>query len=450
MTRAHLLDRLIGDEMPPLRTAAEVASFETIPYIDRIAAQSTFDVLRLSTAHDPDAAAFHFLQNADPDETPRTITYAQFLSRVTQAANFFTELGVGRDDVVSLLLPLLPQTFFAQFGAQVAGIVNPVNPLLSPGQIAAILRAAKSKVLVALGPAPGSDIWEKVQRIKGELPDLKAIVVVHGAADAADGAISFDASIDAYPTDHLTCGRHIAAEDTAAYFHTGGTTGAPKLVRHTHRNQVYHAWAMGLMMPVSKGRTFLFGLPLFHVGGALTHCLAALGGGGALVVVSPAGWRDPKAMRNVWRLVERYKPFVFAGVPTVFGAALNVPSAGADVSSIGCLGVGGSALPVAIGKAYFEWLGTPVLEGYGMTETSSVHTFSYARRPLRLGSVGHGMPYSKVRVVKVDAGGGTLPRRLCDQRNRCGGDGGAGRLLGLPRRSAQPGRVRRTRVGELG
>ena len=71
---------------------------------------------------------------------------------------------------MSLLLPLVPQAFFALFGAQAAGIVNPVNPLLSAGQLVEILRAANTKVLVALGPAPGTDIWDKVMRIKAELP----------------------------------------------------------------------------------------------------------------------------------------------------------------------------------------------------------------------------------------------------------------------------------------
>ncbi|MGH8821265.1 MAG: AMP-binding protein, partial [Rhodoferax sp.] len=124
-----------------------------------------------------------------------------------------------------------------------------------------------------------------------------------------------------------------------------------------------------------------------------------------LVVVAPAGWREPSAVRNVWRLVERYKPSVFGGVPTVLAAALGVPVAGADVSSIAYASGGGSAIPVAVGKAYTEQFGVPVLEVYGMTETSSVLTMGYANRPVRLGSAGHAVPYSRVRIVKIDADG---------------------------------------------
>jgi len=407
MTQAHLLDRVIGAELPSLRTTAELAAFEATPYADRIKAQSTYEALQLGAASDPEAAAIHFLKNADPDEVPVTISHAQFIARVTQSANLFHELGVGPNYVVSLLTPLLPQTFFALFGAQAAGIANPVNPLLSPTQLTEILRAARTKVLVAVGRVPGSEIWSKVQQIKAQLPELEAIVVVHGASDEAQRVYSFDAMVDRFPADRLTSGRRIRAGDVAAYFHTGGTTGTPKLVRHTHANQVYQAWAMALMLPFDEG-DLLFGLPLFHVGGALTQGLATLAAGNALVVLAPAGWREPNAIRNVWRLVERYRPSVFGGVPTVLAAAIQVPVGSADISSIRGVSGGGSAIPVPVGRAYNEQFKVPTIEVYGMTETSSVHTLAYRDRPVRLGSAGHALPYSRVRIVKIDADGRLL------------------------------------------
>ncbi len=405
MPATHQLDRCIGAQRPSLRTGAELAAFEATPYAERIKAQSTYEALQLGAALDPDAAAIRFLTKADPDETPLTVSHAQFIARVTQAANLFHHLGIGANDVVSLLLPLVPQAFFALFGAQAAGVANPVNPLLSATQIAEILRAAGTKVLVALGAVPGSDIWDKVQQVKDQLPQLEAIVVVQGAADEAHGVYHFDEAVGRFPTDRLISGRRIQAGDTAGYFHTGGTTGTPKLVRHTHANQVYQAWVIALMLPFGSGRNLLFGLPLFHVGGALTQGLATLAAGNTLVVLAPAGWREPNAVRNVWRLVERYQPAVFGGVPTVLGAAIQTPVADADTSSIRCASGGGSAIPVAVGKACGEILKVPVLEVYGMTETSSVHTIAYIDRPVRLGSVGHAVPYSRVRIVKVDGEG---------------------------------------------
>src|SRR6476661_8797757 len=156
MAGIHALDRLIGNDYPELATDEQVRALERVPYAERIAAESTYDAIRLGAARNPDAPAIQFLANADPADTPLVISHRDFVSRVTQAANMFHALGVGDNDVVSFMLPLLPEAFIALFGAEAAGIANPVNPLLEPHQIAEILAAAKTTVLVALGPLPGT------------------------------------------------------------------------------------------------------------------------------------------------------------------------------------------------------------------------------------------------------------------------------------------------------
>ena len=403
--RAVPIDRSIGAEHPRLASAADVEAFEKIPYGERIAAASTFDAIKLGASVNPNAPAIQFLPNASHEDEPVVITYAQLIARVTQTANALHELGVGPKDVVSFMLPLVPQAFFTLFGAEAAGIANPVNPLLEPHQIAEILEAANTKVLVALGPVPGVDIWEKVLKVRGQLKNLKAIIQVMGPGDEANGVYSFDALVARQPHDRLVSGRTIKSEDTAAYFHTGGTTGTPKLVRHTHGNQVYQAWVCNLMLKSAPGTNILFGMPLFHVGGSLTQTLATLSGGGCLVILSPAGWRNPNSVRNIWPLVQRYRPAVLGSVPTVLAATLAVPTDGFDLSSLKMASGGGSAIPVAVCTALTQRHNVPVLEVYGMTETSSVHTISYVDRPVRLGSVGHPVPYSRVRIVKIGADG---------------------------------------------
>jgi len=405
MPGIHLLDRRIGSEYPSFATDAELRLFEETPYADRIAAQSTYEALNLGAAHDPDAPAIRFLPNADPADRPIVISHRDFLARVTQAANMFHALGVAAGDVVSFMLPLLPDAFVTLFAAEAAGIANPVNPLLEPHQIAEILEAAQTKVLVALGPLPGNDIWQKVEAVRDKLKHLRAIVQVQGAGDPANGIHSFSELIKAQPSDHLVSGRKIRSDEIAAYFHTGGTTGTPKLVRHTHANQVYQAWACNLMLKSNPGKNLLFGMPLFHVGGSLTQVLTTLTAGGCLVVLSPAGWRNPASVKNIWRLIERFKCEAFSSVPTVLAAALSIPPENADISSLRFAAAGGSAIPVAIGKTIQDKLKLPVLEVYGMTETASVHTIAYWDRPIRLGSVGLPIPYSRVRVVKLDADG---------------------------------------------
>ena len=405
MPGIHPLDRVIGNEYPIFATDAELRAFEATPYADRIAAPSTYEALKLGAANNPDAPAIQFLANADPADRPIVISHRDFLARVTQAANMFGALGVGAGDVVSFMLPLLLDAFVTLFAAEAAGIANPVNPLLEPHQIAEILEAAQTKVLVALGPLPGTDIWQKVLAVRGKLKHLKAIVQVQGAGDPAGGVYSFSELIKVQPSDHLVSGRNITGSDVAAYFHTGGTTGTPKLVRHTHGNQVYQAWACNLMLKSNPGKNLLFGMPLFHVGGSLTQVLTTLAGGGCLIVLSPTGWRNPASVKNIWRLIERFRCEAFSSVPTVLAAALGIPPGDADVSSLRFAAAGGSAIPVAIGKAIQDKLKLPVLEVYGMTETASVHTIAYWDRPIRLGSVGLPIPYSRVRVVKLDADG---------------------------------------------
>ena len=409
------IDRLIGAEFPTFGSAEQVAKFEQVAYADRVAAESTYEAIRLGMGVAPSAPAIQFLQNADPEEAPLSISCADFFAHVTRAANLFHAHGVGKDDVVSILLPLVPQAFVALFGAEAAGIANPVNPLLAPHQLAEILRAARTKVLVVLAPTPGVDIWEKVSSILHDLPDLQTVVQVGANAGETENTLNFDAELAKQSSSALDSGRVIAATDTAAYFHTGGTTGTPKLVRHTHGNQVYQAWALNVLTPTRAGNTVLFGLPLFHVGGALTQGLANLACGTTLVVVSAAGWRHPNAIKNVWRLVHRYRPSNFGGVPTVLGAAVSMPVENADTSSVLYSSGGGSAIPVAVGEALQKMLRRPVIEVYGMTETSSVHTLSYPNREIRLGSVGHAVPYSKVRVVNLDADGNYVSDCAADE-----------------------------------
>ncbi len=405
MTGIHLLDRVIGSDYPNFAAAEDIRAFEQVPYAERIAAQSTFDAIKCGAAANLDAPAIQFLANADPADTPLVVTYRDFVAKVTQAANMFHALGVGPGDVVSFMLPLLPEAFITLFGAEAAGIANPVNPLLEPHQIAEILDAAKTKVLVALGPLPGTDIWQKVEKVRGGLKHLKAIVQVHGGGDPANGIYAFNDLITPQPADRLVSGRQIAASDTAAYFHTGGTTGTPKLVRHSHGNQVYQAWAVNLLLKTRPGATLLFGMPLFHVGGSLTQALPTFSAGGSLVVLSPSGWRNPAAVRNIWGLVERFRPETLPSVPTVLAATLAVPQGTADISSLRYAAGGGSAIPVAVGQAIQDKLKLPVVEVYGMTETSSVHTMAYPDQPIRLGSVGLPLPYARVRIVTLDASG---------------------------------------------
>jgi len=153
-----------------IRNIDDVKALESVPLEERVPTKSTYELLKQGASVNPDAVALYFLMSGEMWETPVEVTYKDFLGRVTQSANLFHALGVGPRDVVTYILPNMPQTHFALWGAEAAGIANPINPLLEPAQIRDIMRAAKTKVLVALGEYPGSEIWSKWNLYAGISP----------------------------------------------------------------------------------------------------------------------------------------------------------------------------------------------------------------------------------------------------------------------------------------
>ena len=129
MNQPHLLDRRLEGGWPTLATDADVRAFESMPYAERIAASSTYEALQFGAAQIPKLRRCFPAQRrcrggAAAGDAPR-IPGAGHAGRQRPRS-----LGVGPHDVVSLLLPLIPQAFFTLFGAEAAGIANPVNPLL--------------------------------------------------------------------------------------------------------------------------------------------------------------------------------------------------------------------------------------------------------------------------------------------------------------------------------
>ena len=120
--------------------------------------------------------------------------------------------------------------------------------MLEPSHWVGLIQASRAKVVVALGPTPGYEIWEKLQTIRADLPPGVRILSVQmpGGAPLADSDLEVLASRQ--PGDRLIFTRKAKPDDIAAYVHSGGTTGSPKLVRLTHRGFSYKFWANTLVM----------------------------------------------------------------------------------------------------------------------------------------------------------------------------------------------------------
>jgi len=125
-----------------------------------------FELLMRIAALHADKLAMRYLAIPSPEAPTRDITYRDFGRRLVQAANLFHGLGVGPNDAVSMLLPILPETFYAMFGAQAAGVANPINFLLEADAIAELLREARCRVLLGPDPNVFPGVWQKVEAIR--------------------------------------------------------------------------------------------------------------------------------------------------------------------------------------------------------------------------------------------------------------------------------------------
>ena len=220
-----------------IRNLSDIEAIEKVPFSQRIKAKSTYELIGNGAAINPEAIAMSFIADGDRYQTPQRVTFGQFMTKIRQTANWLAELGVGPTDVVTYLLPNLPQTHFVLWGAETAGIANPINPMLEAVTIKEICQAAGTKVLVALGEMPGSDIWPKVEAIRKAIPSLKAVIRVMGPSDPAEKIYGYEETVERYAGDRLTFNRTIDPDDIASLYHTGGTTGRPKLARLASSNQ---------------------------------------------------------------------------------------------------------------------------------------------------------------------------------------------------------------------
>ena len=323
---------------------------------------------------------------------------------MTRAANFFHDLA-GPAPGIAIMLPHLVDTHFALWGAETAGYALPINFLLQTDHIAHLVRASGATVLVALGPSPQSDIWEKAVAVSKLVPGLKLVQVSPPNVPVQEGAIGWSSSLAGHGPDTLTFGKAKKGDEVAAYFHTGGTTGAPRLVAHTHRNQIVAAFGGAVLLETSEKDVIPHGLPLFHVAGTITCGLSILMTGGRILILSPGGFRNPQIVRNLWKISQRFGATIAGGVPTVMAALLDVPLEGADLSSVRVAISGGAAAPKSVIEQFERKTGVLHHEVYGMTESGGLATVTPAAAERVVGSVGFRLPYTRTSIRKLEQDG---------------------------------------------
>ncbi|SLN37243.1 acyl-CoA synthetase [Roseisalinus antarcticus] len=388
---------------------------------DERALPATLHGLLAATADRHGASkAVTFQMFSDPGAPDETLTWSQLHAKVCQTANLFRSLGVGESDVVAFLLPNCTETVLTYAGGAIAGVVNPINPLLDAENIAGILRETNASVLVTLRSFPKTDVAQKAAEAVAMAPNVKTVLEVDllrymtglkrliiplirpkVAVRHKAKVMDFNAAIAGQP-------RTLAFEDSAgdrvaALFHTGGTTGMPKVAQHRYSGIIYNAW-LGERLLFRETDVQICPLPLFHVFATIVCLGASLASGAQIVFPTPQGYRGDGVFDNFWKLVERHRVTFMIAVPTAMSALMQ-RKVDADISSLKLAFCGSSPLPVELYNRFEKAAGVTICEGYGLTEATCLVSINPPDGKKKVGSIGIPFPYTDVRILNHTAEG---------------------------------------------
>ncbi len=403
------MDRVLKTTRPVLdvRTIEDVVAIESRPYDELVTAHNLYDLF-LATAQDVgDRQALTVLRSPDPADVGVSLTHRELLAEITRAANLFRALGLREGaGVAAFLAPTVPELPILLLGAQVVGVASTLNYLLSREAIIDLLDAEKATILIVAARELDETCWAKASGVLDAVPSLRRVIVIGGTGDLPAGHQRLSDLLAEHRCDGLDFAPSADRDTVCALFHTGGTTGRPKLVQITHGNQIHAAFGFAQVFGYDEAEIVINGFPFFHVGGTMTVGLSVLAAGGHVVVPSPYALRPLSVIENYWRLVEHFRATMVSGVPTSIAALTSSFRPGLNVSTVRMAGTGGAVLPREIGARFEAATGIRLYETYGMTETAAAIAFNPGRGEPVAGSVGFRAPFSQTRIVRLgeDAG----------------------------------------------
>jgi long-chain acyl-CoA synthetase len=317
------------------------------------------------------------------------LSYAELDRAARGFATSLRERGVAPGQQVAIMVPNLPDFTIAYFGILYAGCtIVPLNVLLSAPEVTYHLEDSESELLVA------HPLFAEPAR-KGA--DAAGVPVVWAGGDLGEtvAELAGAAPLDAlHPT---------SPDDTAVILYTSGTTGRPKGAELTHSNLLINcAVVVPRLIPVTRDHVALATLPLFHSFGQTCIQNATIAAGGTFTLL-------PRfTPEEAFEILQRDKVTLFAGVPTMYFALLHHEGGGDfDLSALKYCMCGGAPMPVDVMKAFEEKFGVPILEGYGLSETSPVASFNMLHRPRKVGSIGY--PVWGVELAILDENDQPVP-----------------------------------------
>jgi long-chain acyl-CoA synthetase len=348
----------------------------------------------------------------------KSVTYAELDEASRALASWLQSRGLKRGDRVAIMMPNVPQYPVAIAGILRAGctVVN-VNPLYKPRELEFQLSDAGVEAIIvlenfaavlqqALPRTPVkhvlvASLGDMLGRVKGTLVN---VVVRHVKkmvpAYAIPAATMFN--------DALASGRGsiftpiaVSPDDLAFLQYTGGTTGVAKGAMLLHRNLVANmlqveAWHRPMvdLPPKTDNLIIVTALPLYHIF-ALTGCflLGVRTGGTCLLIPNP---RDIRGLVNE---LSHYKVNLFPAVNTLYNALLHSPDFGKiDWSMLKCAIGGGMAVQKSVADAWVKATGKPIIEGYGLSETSPVLTCNRGDITEWTGTIGLPLPSTEISI----------------------------------------------------
>ncbi len=331
----------------------------------------------------------------------RRLTYAQIDAAANQVANLLVERGIRPGDKVALSCPNLPYFPIVYYGILKAGaVVVPLNVLLKGREIAYHLRDSQASAYLCFQGTPELPMGDEGFAGFNQVDECETFLLITAdpaAPSPIEGAETLGSGLAGQsPVFEAVL---LPETDPAVILYTSGTTGQAKGAELSHSNLLLNALTCNRLFgspPASD--THLLVLPLFHSFGSTVNMNAGFATAATLVLLPRF---DAAA---AVKLLETENVTFFAGVPTMYWGLLNALTEGVDVERIAAnmrVAVsGGSSLPVEIIKEVRERLGVTILEGYGLSETSPVATFSKPGAEPRPGSIG--VPIWGVEVKLID------------------------------------------------
>lgn len=339
-----------------------------------------------------DRVAFRVLRDMDPSSAHDDMTFAGFVSGLFRTADLLTAITSDARPVVALMVPNTAHGQLSLFAAELAGMALPLNNLLPEHHVRHLLQSAGATVLVVDGAAAHDLALARYGTIVDHILSLDGLV----GATAGSAGRRRD--------------RHDAPDGIVAAFHTGGTTGAPKLALHRERNQLAVALGCAARTGMVAEDVVLNPFPLFHVGGAFCIGLAAILSGACQLLPTRDGARSAGFRDNFWPIVGRHAVTMISGVPTIIGAAAaQLPPV--RPPSLRRVIVGGAPLPLTVERDLLDRWALPVSSIYGMTETAGLIAARDAGERHAPGWIGPAAPGVEIRIVADprDAASGVQP-----------------------------------------